>query len=131
MEKREYSDFRSLLVYSKFFELAMDIFNLSILFPKEEKYSLTDQIRRSSRSVSANLAEGYKKRIYSALFLLKLTDCLGENSETQVWLEFAFRCNYIDNVTYEQLSNRNDEIGKLLLYMYNNPQKFGVKTKNE
>ena len=129
MERREYSDFRSLLAYSKSFELAMDIFNISKLFPKEEKYSLTDQIRRSSRSVSANLAEGYKKRIYPALFLLKMTDCLGENSETQVWLEFAFHCNYIENEKYQEMYKKNDEIGKLLLYMYNNPEKFGVVKK--
>ena len=129
MEKREYTDFRSLLAYTKSFELAMDIFNVSKLFPKEEKYSLTDQIRRSSRSVSANLAEGYKKRIYPALFLLKMTDCLGENSETQVWLEFAFHCNYIENEKYQEMYKKNDEIGKLLLYMYNNPEKFGVVKK--
>ena len=129
MEKREYTDFRSLLAYTKSFELAMDIFNISKLFPKEEKYSLTDQIRRSSRSVSANLAEGYKKRIYPALFLLKMTDCLGENSETQVWLEFAFHCNYIENEKYQEMYKKNDEIGKLLLYMYNNPEKFGVVKK--
>jgi four helix bundle protein len=129
MEKREYSDFRSLLAYKKSFELAMDIFNISKLFPKEEKYSLTDQIRRSSRSVSANLAEGYKKRRYPALFLLKMTDCLGENSETQVWLEFAFHCNYIENEKYQEMYKKNDEIGKLLLYMYNNPEKFGVVKK--
>jgi four helix bundle protein len=129
MEKREYSDFRSLLAYSKSFELAMDIFNISKLFPKEEKYSLTDQIRHSSQSVSANLAEGYKKRIYPALFLLKMTDCLGENSETQVWLEFAFHCNYIENEKYQEMYKKNDEIGKLLLYMYNNPEKFGVIKK--
>lgn len=126
MEKREYSDFRSLLAYKKSFELAMEIFHISKSFPNEEKYSLTDQIRRSSRSVSSNLAEGYKKRIYPALFLLKLTDCLGENSETQVWLEFAFRCQYIDNSKYQELCLKNDEVGKLLLYMYNNPEKFGI-----
>lgn len=131
MEKRAYSDFRSLMAYTKSFDLAMDIFNISKQFPIEEKYSLTDQIRRSSRSVSANLAEGYKKRLYPALFLLKVTDCLGENSETQVWLEFALQCNYIDNESYQHLSIKNDEVGKLLLYMYNNPQKFGVKLKNE
>jgi len=129
MEKREYTDFRSLLAYKKSFELAMEIFHISKLFPKEEKYSLTDQIRRSSRSVSANLAEGYKKRIYPALFLLKMTDCLGENSETQVWIDFAYRCEYIDNDKYQDMNMKNDEVGKLLLYMYNNPEKFGVIIK--
>ncbi len=126
MEKKEYSDFRSLLAYKKSFELAMEIFHISKLFPKEEKYSLTDQIRRSSRSVCTNLSEGYKKRIYPAHFLLKISDCLGENSETQVWLEFAFSCEYIDNLKYQELCLKNDEIGKLLLFMYNNPEKFGV-----
>jgi len=87
--------FKDLIVYQKAFSLAMEIFEISKRFPKEEKYSLTDQIRRSSRSVCSNLAESYRKRRYPAHFLSKLTDSDMENSETDVWLEFSLACNYI------------------------------------
>jgi four helix bundle protein len=87
---------------------------------------LTDQIRRSTRSVCANLAEAYRKRDYHKHFLLKITDCLGENSESLVWLDFALNCNYITEIEHEQLIALNEEVGKLLMYMYNNPDKFGV-----
>ncbi len=82
-------DFKKLLAYQKSFELAMFVFEISKSFPKEETYSLTDQIRRSSRSVSANIAEAYRKRIYPKHFISKLTDADGENSETSTWLDFA------------------------------------------
>lgn len=82
-------DFRELIAYRKSFVLSMEIFHLSKSFPKEKKYSLTDQVRRSSRSVCANLAEAYRKRRYVNHFISKLTDCDAENSETNVWLEFA------------------------------------------
>ena len=85
--------FQDLIAYQKSFELAMCIFEISKSFPKEETYSLTDQIRRSSRSVPANIAEAYRKRIYPKSFYSKLTDSDAENSETQVWLEFALKCN--------------------------------------
>jgi four helix bundle protein len=94
--------------------------------PKEEKYSLTDQIRRSSRSVCANLAEAYRKREYPKHFLLKITDCLGENSETLVWLDVALDCNYISQEIHHNLCELNDEVGKLLMFIYNHPDKFGV-----
>jgi four helix bundle protein len=103
----------------------MEIFHLSKSFPKEEKYSLTDQVRRSSRSVCANLAEAYRKRRYVNHFISKLTDCDAENSETNVWLEFALRCDYISQRQYSELSERNQEVGKLINYMMNNPEKFG------
>ena len=96
-------------------------------FPKEEKYSLTDQIRRSSRSVCANFSEAYRKRIYYNHFLLKITDCLGENSETLVWLDFSLSCGYIDKDLYSQLFLLNNEVGKMLSYIFNNPEKFGVE----
>jgi four helix bundle protein len=108
----------------------MKIFHLSKSFPKEEKYSLTDQIRRSSRSVCANLAEAYRKRNYHKSYAYKLTDSDAENSETQVWLEFAFECEYIDKTTYDELTTESEEVGKLLNYMILNPEKFGVKTEN-
>ena len=121
-----YTDFRNLTVYQKAFEQAMSIFNHTHTFPPEEKYSLTDQMRRSSRSVCANLAEAYRKRIYHNHFLMKITDCLGENSETLVWLDFSLKCNYISNDSYLQLVSINEEVGKLLSHMFNNPDKFGV-----
>ncbi|MFA5046776.1 MAG: four helix bundle protein [Paludibacter sp.] len=123
-----YTDFRDLNAYKKAFEQAIVIFEITQNFPKEEKYSLTDQIRRSSRSVCANLAEAYRKRIYHNHFLMKITDCLGENSETLVWLDFSFKCQYINEEKYNQLILLNSEVGKLLTYMLNNPDKFGVST---
>ena len=87
--------FRKLKAYQKGFDLAMEIFELSKSFPKEETYSLTDQIRRSSRSVCINLAESYRKRIYPRHFISKLTDADSENAETLGWLEFAYSCNYL------------------------------------
>ena len=90
-------DFEDLLAYKKAFENGMDIFELSKQFPKEETYSLTDQIRRSSRSVNANIAEAYRKRRYPKHFISKLTDADGENSETAVWLNYALSCKYITN----------------------------------
>lgn len=95
-----YSDFKDLAAYKKGFEQAMNLFALSIKFPAEERYSLTDQIRRSSRSVCTNLAEAYRKRIYPKHYFSKLTDCLGENSETEVWIDFAFKCNCISQTQH-------------------------------
>ncbi len=93
-------DFKQLLAYKKAFDLAMDIFEISKSFPKEETYSLTDQIRRSSRSVCANISEAYRKRRYPKHFISKLTDADGENSETNTWLDFALACNYISSGDY-------------------------------
>ncbi|PBJ13108.1 four helix bundle protein [Flavobacterium sp. ACN6] len=119
--------FQDLLAYKKSFSLAMKIFNITKQFPKEETYSLTDQIRRSSRSVPVTIAEAYRKRIYPKHFYSKLTDSDGENSETQVWLEFALTCKYISNESYDELLSESIEIGKLLNYMLLNPEKFGVR----
>lgn len=118
-------DFKELIVYKKAFGLAMEIYKISKSFPKEEKYSLTDQIRRSSRSVCTNIAESYRKRRYPKNFVSKLTDSDGENSETAVWLDFVSACEYINNETYSMLYSECLEIGKLLNYMINNPGKFG------
>lgn len=98
-----------MIVYRKSFVLSMEIFHLSKSFPNEEKYSLTDQIRRSSRSVCANLAEAYRKKRYINHFISKLTDCDAENSETNVWLEFALQCEYISQQQYNELTERNQE----------------------
>ncbi|MGR3811242.1 four helix bundle protein [Jiulongibacter sp. NS-SX5] len=119
------------MAYKMSFQLAMEDFEISKSFPNEEKYSLTDQIRRSSRSVSVNLAEAYRKRIYPAHFRSKLTDSDSEYSETQVWLDFAMECKYIKEEQYLELSSKTEEVGKLLNYMINNPEKFGSsKTGN-
>ncbi|KAF2509232.1 four helix bundle protein [Flavobacterium zhairuonense] len=118
-------DFKELLAYKKSFELAMEIFELSKTFPKEERFSLTDQIRRSSRSVSANIAESYRKRRYTNHFISKLTDSDAENSETSTWLEFSLECQYITKETFDKLNTKSLEIGRLINYMIQNPNKFG------
>ncbi|PHI19617.1 diversity-generating retroelement protein bAvd family protein [Lewinellaceae bacterium SD302] len=110
--------------YQSVFKLASRIFRLSMQFPKSETYSLTDQIRRSSRSVCANLAESYGHRCYSASFKHKLTICIGENLETMTWLDFALDCQYIDQHTYDELDELAQSTSKLLYYMIANPKKF-------
>jgi len=119
--------FKKLLSYQKAFDLSMEIFELSKSFPKEETYSLTDQIRRSSRSVCANIAEAYRKRLYPKHFISKLSDSDSENSETQVWIDFSFSCNYINSEQQQNLSTKSIEVGKLINFMINFPEKFGVK----
>ena len=118
---------QDLLAYQKSFRLAMEIFEVSKKFPREEQYSLTDQIRRSSRSVSTNIAESYAKRRYTKYFISKLTDSEGENLETQTWLEFCRACNYINQEKYEVLLGQTIQIAKLIHYMIHNPDKFGSK----
>jgi four helix bundle protein len=121
-------EFKKLIAYQKAFKLAMDIFEISKTFPKEETYSLTDQIRRSSRSVCANISESYRKRLYPKHFISKLSDSDCENSETSTWLDFALNCEYITIELHKGLTVRNEEVGKLINYMMNNPNKFGVKS---
>ena len=118
--------FKTLLAYQKGFALAMEIFEVSKNFPKEETYSLTDQIRRSSRSVCANIAEAYRKRKYEKHFVSKLTDSDAENSETQVWLQFSKDCGYISEEAEANFNKKSEEIGKLINYMIDKPSKFGV-----
>ncbi len=120
-------NFQDLLAYRKSFDLAMKIFEISKTFPKEETYSLTDQVRRSSRSVSINIAEAYRKRSYPKHFISKLTDSDSENSETQGWLEFAYACKYIDGDLFEELMITSQEFGKLIFFTIKNPDKFGSK----
>ncbi|MDD5508810.1 MAG: four helix bundle protein [Bacteroidales bacterium] len=114
----------NLKVYKKSFELAMKIFEQSKNFPKEEKYSLTDQIRRSSRAVCANLAEAYRKRRYPSHFVSKLSDADMENTETQVWLRFSTACQYLPEEISLILLNDSQEIGRMIDHMINNPEKF-------
>lgn len=119
--------FKTLEAYKKGFVLAMNIFEMSKTFPKEETYSLTDQIRRSSRSVCANISEAYRKRKYVKSWISKLTDSDGENSETQVWLDFAKASGYITEEAYDRHTEHSEEVGRLINYMINNPGRFGVK----
>lgn len=118
---------QDLIVYRKAVEAAMQIFEISKSFPKEETYSLTDQIRRSSRSVPANIAEAWRKRRYVAAFISKLNDAEGEAAETQTWLEFAVRCDYIEREKAKALFLEYEEIISMLVSMANNPQKWILK----
>jgi four helix bundle protein len=116
------NSFKELIVHQKAHKLAMDIFKLSEKFPKEEKYSLTDQIRRSSRSVSSCIAESWAKRLYIKAFINKLTDSLGEEYETEDWLEYSRDCEYISDAEHQQLISGYDEVRKMLISMINNPE---------
>ena len=118
--------FKTLLAYQKGFDLAMEIFQLSKTFPKSEDFGLTSQIIRSSRAVCSAIAESYRKRQYEKHFKSKLSDADSENSETQLWLDFALACEYISEEKRFELQNKSEEIGKLLNYMMNNPSKFGL-----
>ena len=113
-------------VYKKAFDAAMLIFQESKSFPKEETYSLTDQIRRSSRSVCANLAEAWRKRRYKAAFIAKLSDTESEAAETQVWLEFATKCLYLKHDHTSRLYQAYDEILRMLVAMINKPQSWVI-----
>ena len=116
--------FKDLIVYQKAYKLAMDIFEISKSFPKEEKYSLTDQIRRSSRSVTSCIAESWAKRRYEKSFINKLTDSLGEENETEVWLDYSKDCRYIQKEINETLLSEYDEVRKMLISMINNADKW-------
>jgi four helix bundle protein len=116
--------FRELIVYQKAYKSAMAIFEISKEFPKEEKYSLTDQIRRSSRSVTANIAEAWAKRRYEKAFVNKLTDALGEEFETENWLDYAKDCNYFPKEFHDRILCEYDEVRKMLNAMINNPEKW-------
>jgi four helix bundle protein len=116
--------FKDLIVYQKAYKLAMEIFEISKTFPKEEKYSLIDQMRRSSRSVTSCLAESWAKRRYEKLFISKLTDSLGEENETEVWLDYSFDCKYIDKENHIKLLSGYNEVRKMLISMINNPEKW-------
>ena len=121
---------KDLIVYKKAYSLSMRIFELSKSFPKEERYALTNQIRRSSRSVCLNLREAWAKRRYEAHFVNKLTDCDGENSETDSSLDFVRDCNYISHKEHELLIEQTLEIGKMLGSMINNPKSFLIHSKH-
>jgi four helix bundle protein len=119
--------FRDLVVYQKAFTIAMKIFEITKKFPAEEKYELTDQIRRSSRAVCRAIGEGYRKRQYPKHFSSKMSDADMENTETQVSLDFAVKCKYISQEEYQELLNNLEEVGRLLNHMVENPEKYGPR----
>ena len=121
MSKKPIQSHRELEVYQLAFEAAMQIFELTKGFPPEERYSLTDQIRRSSRSICANLAEAWRKRRYEGAFVLKLSDSEAEAAETQTWLEFAVKCNYLNADVGRELYQTYDFILGKLVNMIRNP----------
>jgi len=130
MNKR-INGFRDLIVYKKAFELQKEIFELTKSFPKEEAYSLVDQIRRSSRSIGANIAEAWYKRRYKAHFVSKLSDAQSEQGETQHWLDTCLECKYIVDKQHSILKEKCDEIGKILSTMINGPEGFCLKQKRK
>ncbi|GMR19465.1 MAG: four helix bundle protein [Gammaproteobacteria bacterium] len=121
------SSYKQLRVYQGAMELAMEIFELTKAFPKEEKYSLVDQMRRSSRSVCANLAEAWRKRRYKAAFVAKLSDSESEACETQVWIEIAQRCGYISEETAHRLDDSSEKIMAQIIRMIQEVDKWLIK----
>ena len=126
MGKESIKSHEDLVVYQMAFEAAMKIFNLSKTFPVEERYSLTDQIRRSSRSVCANLAEAWRKRRYEGAFIAKLSDCEAEAAETQVWLKFAVKCQYLPLEQGRELYGIYNQVLSGLVNMINNPNRWVI-----
>ena len=116
--------FRGLKVYQLAFKLAMEIYQVSKQFPPEERYSLTDQIRRASRSVASNIGEGYRKKLYPKVFVNKMTDADGEAAETQVWIDFASACGYISESLQQKWLEGYEEIGRMLGGMIRHPERF-------
>ena len=127
MGKEPIKSHEDLEVYKMAFDAAMKIFELSKKFPVEEKYSLTDQIRRSSRSVCANLAEAWRKRRYEAAFIAKLNDCEAEAAETQTWLKFTVKCNYLNVETGRELYGIYNRVLGILVTIINNPSPWIIK----
>ncbi len=126
MEKIQKSikNINDLQVYNSSYNLAMEIFNITKKFPKEETYSLTDQIRRSSRSVAINIREGYAKRRYEQVFVRQLNDALGSSEETRGWLKFALDCGYITKAEHNKLNGGYAEVGAMLYSLMNNWHTF-------
>ena len=119
---------KELIVYQLAFKVSMEIFRITKSFPKDEIYSLTSQIRRSSRSVCSNLAEAFRKRRYEKVFVSKLSDSEGEAAETQVWLDYSFECDYLPEVNYRTLTTEYEKVLGMLVNMMNQPDKWSIKT---
>jgi four helix bundle protein len=124
MTKRKYQGYRDLKVFKLAYKLVMEIFELTKSFSKEEKYSLTDQIVRSSRSVTSNIAEAWKKRRYPKSFISKTMDSAGEAGETEVWLSYALDCGYVDLKKYDYFMDGYDEVNRMLFGMVDKHEKF-------
>jgi four helix bundle protein len=124
MANEAYRGYRDLKVYQLSYGLALEIHEITKLFPKEEKYSLTDQIRRSSRSVPSIIAEAWKKRRYQKMFVAKIVDAAGEAGETEVWLDFSKDFGYLDEAKYRELTERYEEVNKMLNSMIDKVDKF-------
>ena len=116
--------FRDLRVYQLAFKLAMEIYEESKKFPREERYSLTDQIRRASRSVPGNIGEGYRRRLYPKIFVNKMSEADGEGAETQVWIDFAYACGYISAELQWRWRKGYKEVGRMLGSMIAHPERF-------
>lgn len=116
--------FRDLRVYQLAFKLAMEIYEESKKFPREELYSLTDQIRRASRSVPGNIGEGYRRRLYPKIFVNKMSEADGEGTETQVWIDFAYACGYISGELQSRWRRGYEEVGRMLGSMIAHPERF-------
>ena len=117
--------YKDLEVYNRSFKMAMDIFWMTRNFPKEEIYSLTSQITRSSRSVSSNIVEGWAKRKYESVFKQHLVTSLGSNAETENWLKFALECKYIGQEVFDSMAKEIDEVGKMLTSLHQNWKSHG------
>jgi four helix bundle protein len=122
--KKKIKSYKDLNVYSLSYSMAMHLFQVAKKFPKEETYSLIDQIRRSSRSIPANIAEGWAKRKYQNIFIKQLNDSNGSCEETKVWLDFAKDCEYLDSDEYERLINNYNKIGAMLNSLMNKWRSF-------
>jgi four helix bundle protein len=129
MKDKKYKGYKDLNVYQKAYVLAMKIFDITKAFPKEEKYSLIDQIRRSSRGVVTNIVEGWHKRLSPELFISKMVDSLGESGETEVWLSFSLDCGYIDNSAYEDITDSYQEVNRMLFGMIAKPERFALRIR--
>ena len=121
---KNYHGFKDLIVYNKAFKLSMEVFEITKSYPKEEKYALTDQIRRSSRSIGSNIAESWPKRRYPKYFVAKLVDAQSEACETIHWLDTSLACDYITNDKHSELNESTLEIQRMLESMIQNPDKF-------
>jgi len=129
MQARSLYGHWDLEVFNLAYQLAMWVFKLSRAFPQDERYSLTSQIRRSSRSVAANIAEGFRKRQYPNMFVSKLADSDAEATETQVWLDFARDCEYLSSEQHEERVARYAEIGMMLQSMMDHPERFAPSSQ--
>ncbi|MBW4568835.1 MAG: four helix bundle protein [Tolypothrix carrinoi HA7290-LM1] len=121
MKRNSFKSHEDLAIFQLAFDVGMELFELSKKFPVEERYSLTDQIRRSSRSVCANMGEAWRKRRYKAAFIAKLNDCEAEAAETQIWIKFAVKCKYIEIEQGRKLYSTYNQVLSGLVNMINNP----------